>query len=97
MVLDGSVLNQLYLQRDRAEKKKQATREARMQNMSQPVSRQKKGKATPQRNIHFEVSEEFTIAEVLPDDSGYEMEDCETDLEALLVPDSSGESIMVAN
>jgi len=92
MVLDGAVLNQLYLQRDCAEKKKEAAREASAQ-------KKKKGKATQLRkvSVHFEESEGSTIAEVSPDESGYEMEGWWSDLEALVEPDSSSESVnMVA-
>jgi len=45
-ILDGVVLHKLYQLRDRAEKKKGATQEARAQRMSQQVSRNNEGKAT---------------------------------------------------
>jgi len=95
--LDGTILYHLYLQRDRAEKKKEAAREVRAQKMSQPLSRKNKGKAPQQRkvSVHFEESEESNIAEASQDDSGSEMEDWESDLEAPLNPDSSVESVIM--
>jgi len=96
-VLDGTVLYHLYLQRDRAEKKKEAAREVRVQRLSQPLSRKNKGKAPQQRkvSVRFEESEESSIAEVSQDDSGSEMGDWESDLEAPLDPDSSVESVIM--
>ncbi|KAF8418091.1 hypothetical protein EV426DRAFT_720854 [Tirmania nivea] len=92
-VLNGTILHQLYLQRDRAEKKREAVREARAQKMSQPLSLKNRGKAPQQRkvSVHFEESEGSSIAEASLDESGYEMEDWESDLEAPLDPDSSVE------
>jgi len=44
-VLDGTVLYKLDVQQDRAEKRKEAAREARAQKMSELLSRKNKGKA----------------------------------------------------
>jgi len=99
IVLDGAVLNQLYMQRDRAEKKKEATQEARAQKMSQPVSQQNKGQAPQQRkvSVHFEVPDGSTIGEVSSDESELEMEDWGSDLEASMEPDSLFESIVMVD
>jgi len=96
-VLNGTVLHQLYLQRDRAEKKKEAAREARAQRMSQPLSRKNKGKATqPHKvSVHFEESDGSSAAEASLDGSGFEMEDWESDLETPLDQDSSVESVIM--
>ena len=87
------------MQRDRAEKKKEAAREARAQRMSQPLSRKNKGKATQPRkvSVYFEDPDGSTTAEASLDEPGYEMEGWRSDLEAPLDPDSSVESVnMVA-
>ena len=96
-VLDGAVLHKLYQQRDRAEKKKEAAKEARAQRMSQPVSRKNKGKAPqPQEvSVHFEESEASWISQETQDESGYVMGDWESDLEAPANPDSSLESVIM--
>ncbi|RPB27307.1 hypothetical protein L211DRAFT_846138 [Terfezia boudieri ATCC MYA-4762] len=99
-VFDGIVLHQLYLQRYLAEKKKAAAweaREASAQRMSQPLSRKNKGKATqPHKvSVHFEESEGSSTAEESLDESGYEMEDWGSDVEASLDPDSSVESVIM--
>ena len=89
-VLDGAVLHKLYQQRDCAEKKKEAAQEARAQRMSQPVSRKNRGKTPqPQKvSVHFEESEASWTSQDTQDESGYAMEDWESDLEALANPDS---------
>ncbi|KAF8418305.1 hypothetical protein EV426DRAFT_700507 [Tirmania nivea] len=96
-VLDGTVLHQLYFQRDRAEKKKEAAQEARAQCMSQPLSRKNKGKAKQPRkvSVRFEESEESSIAEESLDEPGFEMEDWESDLEAPFDQDTSVESVIM--
>jgi len=97
-VLDGTVLHKLYVQRDHAEKKKEAAWEARAQKMSQPVSRKNKGKAPQRRkvSVHFEESQESTIAKPSSGESGYEIEDWESDLDAPVDRDSSPASVIMA-
>lgn len=98
-VLDGTVLQKLYEQRDRAEKKKEAARETRAQRMSQTVSRKNKGKAPQRRkvSVHFEESPESSITELSSSGSGCEMEDWESDFEAPVDPDSSLESVIMVS
>ncbi|KAF8419211.1 hypothetical protein EV426DRAFT_616367, partial [Tirmania nivea] len=71
--------------------------EARAQCMSQPLFRKNKGKAKQPRkvSVRFEESEESSIAEESLDESGFEMEDWESDLEAPLDQDSSVESVIM--
>ncbi|KAF8422214.1 hypothetical protein EV426DRAFT_606507, partial [Tirmania nivea] len=71
--------------------------EARAQRMSQPLSRKNKGKAKQPRkvSVRFEESEESSIAEESLDESGFEMEDWESDREAPLDQDSSVESVIM--
>ncbi|KAF8417554.1 hypothetical protein EV426DRAFT_622399 [Tirmania nivea] len=75
----------------------QLRREACAQHMSQPLSRKNKGKAKQPRkvSVRFEESEESSIAEESLDESGFEMEDWESDLEAPLNQDSSVESVIM--
>ena len=97
-VLDGSVLHKLFVQRDHAEKKKEAAREARVQKMSQPVSRKNKGKAPQLRKIsvHFEESQESNITEPSSGESGCEIEDWESDSDASVDRKSSPASVIMA-
>jgi len=97
-VLDVTVLHQLYLQRDHAEKK-EAVKETHSQRISRPLSRKNKGKAMQPRkvSVRFEDLEGSSRAEASLDEPGYEMESWGSDLEAPLDSDSSVESdFMVA-
>ena len=66
--------------------------------MSQPVSRKNKGKAPQRRkvSVHFEEFQESTIAEPSPGESGCEIEDWESDLDAPVDRDSSPASAIMA-
>ena len=87
MVLDDAVHNQLHLQRNPAEKKKDGAWEAR----AQKILSQCLGKTTQKRkvSVYFEESVGSTIAEASPDESQCNIEDWESDLEALVEPDSA--------
>jgi len=65
--------------------------------VSQPVSRKNKGKATQPRkvSVHFEEPEGSSTAEASLDESGYEMEDWESDVEGPLNPDYSVEPVII--